>query len=183
MLNDRSEGDEELDTVSSANPPMHRLRKLAESLLAMSFYVAIFGLVVAALSQIAQVLLRNIWSLNLVCLDDLAVYGHASLIIASMGAVLAYGRHVRVDVLSSHLSSHRKGFIKRVNLVLLTVPFAASLAWSSFPYVREAWRIQESSAQIGGLNGLFVLKTWLLILPILLVVGGLLYAFSKKHEN
>ena len=50
---DRSEGDEELDTVSSANPPMHRLRKLAESLLAMSFYVAIFGLVVAALSQIA----------------------------------------------------------------------------------------------------------------------------------
>jgi TRAP-type mannitol/chloroaromatic compound transport system permease small subunit len=41
------------------------------------------------------------------------------------------------------------------------------------PYVQRSWRILENSANIGGMPGLYVLKTFIVVFGVLVILQGL----------
>jgi TRAP-type mannitol/chloroaromatic compound transport system permease small subunit len=59
--------------------------------------------------------------------------------------------HVRVDVLSSHLSRRTRAWIDVAGIVLFLIPFSALLIWLSWPAIESSWRVREQSPDPGGL--------------------------------
>jgi TRAP-type mannitol/chloroaromatic compound transport system permease small subunit len=60
-----------------------------------------------------------------------------------------------------------------VGALLLLLPVVVLIAVVSFPYVAESWARLETSREAGGLHGLFLLKTVLLVFCALLGLQGL----------
>ena len=49
----------------------------------------------------------------------------------------------------------------------------------SIPFVQRSWRIYEGSANIGGMPGLFVLKTFIPVFAVLVLLQGIAWAFRS----
>ena len=67
--------------------------------------------------------------------------------------------------------------------VALTTGF---ILWTSWDYVSVSWRIREGSAESSGLPYVYVLKTSILLIPIMLLMQGLsefLKAYKMYHKN
>jgi TRAP-type mannitol/chloroaromatic compound transport system permease small subunit len=63
--------------------------------------------------------------------------------------------------------------------VLFLIPFMVVILLYGAPYVQRSWRIYEGSANIGGMPGLFVLKTFIPIFAILVLLQGIAWAFRS----
>jgi len=110
---------------------------------------------------IARYALNRVW----IPLQELVVYFHATIFMA--GAVLAWrlDRHVRVDVFQQRLTDSGKARIDVFGRWFLLLPFVLFMLVMSFDYVRQSWLRMEGSAETGGLPGVFLLKSLLLIVP------------------
>ncbi len=67
--------------------------------------------------------------------------------------------HVRVDILSRRWSPKRRALVDLLGNLLMVVPWAGLVLWSSWGFVRLSWQVLEPSAQAGGLPGLFLVKS------------------------
>ena len=60
-----------------------------------------------------------------------------------------------------------------VGVVLFLIPYCV-VAWIyAFPYVRRSWALMEPSANPGGMPGLFILKTFILVFIALVGLQGI----------
>lgn len=98
---------------------------------------------------------------------------HACVFMLGMAWALRHERHVRVDVLHARFSSRTRAWIEVGGHLLLLLPFALFLLWISLDYVAASWQVRESSREPGGLPGLFLLKSLILLSAWLLAVQSL----------
>jgi TRAP-type mannitol/chloroaromatic compound transport system permease small subunit len=88
------------------------------------------------------------------------------------GYALLHNQHVRIDVISGHLSKRAQAWIDVVGTVLFLLPMAVTIMWLSWPVFVDAWRSNEISTNAGGL----IVWPARLMLPVgffLLVVQGI----------
>jgi TRAP-type mannitol/chloroaromatic compound transport system permease small subunit len=83
------------------------------------------------------------------------------------------GGHVRVDVLYGRLSPRNRCVVDLTGHLFLLLPVCIFIFWTSLPYVRASWRILEGSADVGGIPAVFLLKTLIPVLAVLLFLQGL----------
>ncbi len=128
------------------------------------------------LGMCAIVVLRYGFSLSFVALQEAVQYLHAALFM--LGAAYAWQQkgHVSIDVFQHYFSPRQRAGIELGGIVLLLWPLCAYIAYSSGPYVLDSWALREGSSEPGGLPGVFLLKTLLLLLPLLLALQGLVQA-------
>ena len=81
--------------------------------------------------------------------------------------------HVRVDIIYSRLSSRNKAWIDLLGSLLLLLPVVSFIAWISWTYVIESWNVMEGSREAGGLPGVFLLKSLILVLAVMLILQAL----------
>ncbi len=132
-----------------------------------------------SVNVLARYALNTVW----IPLQELVVYFHATVFM--LGAVLAWrlDRHVRVDVLQQRFAASTKQLIEHWGQWLLLAPFALFMLFVSFDYVRQSWLRLEGSAETGGLPGVFVLKSLLLLVPagfLALIIAGL-WRRARQH--
>lgn len=76
--------------------------------------------------------------------------------------------HVRIDVLSSHLSKRTREWIDLLCHVLMLLPFTLIMIWLGWPFFLESFNSGEISANAGGLvvwpSKLFVFAGFLVLL-------------------
>jgi TRAP-type mannitol/chloroaromatic compound transport system permease small subunit len=84
--------------------------------------------------------------------------------------------HVRVDIFYRPASIRRKAIADLLGVIVFLLPFMIVVFLYGLPYVQRSWRIWEGSANIGGMPGLFVLKTFILVFAILVGLQGLAMA-------
>jgi TRAP-type mannitol/chloroaromatic compound transport system permease small subunit len=60
--------------------------------------------------------------------------------------------------------------------VVLLLPTCLWIAISALDYVATSWSVRETSPEAGGLPGLFLLKTVIVVTPILLALEGIAFA-------
>jgi TRAP-type mannitol/chloroaromatic compound transport system permease small subunit len=97
---------------------------------------------------------------------------HALMFMLGAAWALRTGDHVRVDVLYRKLSPRRQALIDLLGTLLLLMPFCAYLAVQAWPYVLQSWRIGEHSREAAGLPALYLLKSAILAMALLLMLQG-----------
>ncbi len=135
---------------------------------------------------VAVVVLRYVFDIGFVWMQELYVWLHGVLFTVGAGYTLLHDKHVRVDVLYAERSEKYRRIINICGTVFLLLPMLAVISWSSFPYVMKSWQSFESSYQVGGMKGVFVIKTMLLVFCVLLglqAVSVLIRSFSKEEEH
>ena len=118
-------------------------------------------------------------------MQELVMYLHGCVFMIGIAFTLKEGGHVRVDVLHEKLSEKAKAIIDIIGTLLFLMPFCFFIFFVSLEYVRFAWAVQESSPDPGGLPGVFLLKTLIPIMAILVGFQGIsetLKSFSRLRS-
>lgn len=120
--------------------------------------IAVIGLL---LVQILVVAFRYVFSLGWPWATDLLIYLNFLIVTLPMIWVVANNKGVRVDVLRARFSARTQNLSDRFALLFLFLPAMMWAAWTSWPLTRNSWSLLESSPNMGGLPGYFILKSLL----------------------
>ncbi|MFA7505675.1 MAG: TRAP transporter small permease subunit [Burkholderiaceae bacterium] len=106
-------------------------------------------------------------------LQDLYVWLNGAMFMGVAGYALLVDAHVRVDILYRPASVRRKALLDMIGVLLFLLPFCAVIwIWGS-EYVFRSWKLGEPSANPGGMPGLYILKTFILVFVVLVALQGL----------
>ncbi|MBL8660215.1 MAG: TRAP transporter small permease subunit [Rhodospirillales bacterium] len=122
------------------------------------------------------VVLRYVFSIGFVWLQESYVWLHGIVFMVGAGYTLAHDGHVRVDIFYREAPPRTKAAVDLVGAVLLLLPFVIMIGWVAWPYVVVSWLRLEGSREAGGLPGVFLLKSVLLLFCVLLGLQGLAMA-------
>jgi TRAP-type mannitol/chloroaromatic compound transport system permease small subunit len=125
------------------------------------------------------VVMRYVFDLGSISLQESVTYMHAVLFMLGIAYTLGRNGHVRVDIFYERLSRRGQAWVDLIGAVLLLVPVCFLIIWLGWDYVSESWRVKESSREAGGLPLVYLLKTLILIMPLLLLVQGLVNALRN----
>jgi TRAP-type mannitol/chloroaromatic compound transport system permease small subunit len=152
-----------------------RLDRIAErtghaaAWLALALVLVTFGVVV----------LRYLFQIGSIALQESILYLHASLFLLGAAYTLKTDGHVRVDIIYRHLSARRRALIDLAGTLLLLLPVCGFLLWVSWDYVATAWSLHEGSRETGGLPYVYLLKTLIPVSAGLLIVQGIGLALAN----
>ncbi|WP_232800154.1 TRAP transporter small permease subunit [Motilimonas sp. E26] len=130
-------------------------------------------LLVMVLLVLVVVLLRYGFAYGSIGLQESTLYLHAMTFMLGAGYTLKYDDHVRVDVFYRNFSPKTKAWVDIIGFTFLLLPVCLFLFFSSWDYVMGSWRLLEGSPEPGGLPLVFILKTNLLLMPLLLLLQGI----------
>jgi TRAP-type mannitol/chloroaromatic compound transport system permease small subunit len=78
-------------------------------------------------------------------------YLFAAVFLLASGYTLLNNEHVRIDVLTSHMSDRKRNWIDVIGLTLFLLPFSVLTTTLSIPYFYQAFLSGEVSSNAGGL--------------------------------
>ena len=125
------------------------------------------------------VVLRYAFDVGAIFLQEAVVYLHGLAFLVGLSYGLRHDGHVRVDLIYSKLTPARKEFVNFVGHLIFMLPLAITIAWISTPYALKSWAILEGSAEVGGLQAVFVLKSLIPLTAVLLAAQSL--SLSIQH--
>ena len=88
------------------------------------------------------------------------------------GYALLHNQHVRIDVISGHLSKRARAWIDILGTLFFLLPMAIAILWMSWPVFVDAYQSKEVSANAGGLT-IWPARLMLPVGFLLLVLQGL----------
>lgn len=122
---------------------------------------------------------RYLFSVTQLWLQDLYVWMGGAMFMAVAGYAFMRDDHVRVDIFYRPASPRSKAVRDLIGVVLFLIPYCV-VAWIyAFPFVRRSWALLEPSINPGGMPGLYILKTFILIFILLVGLQGLAMAFRS----
>ena len=124
------------------------------------------------LITVAVVVLRYGFNMGWIAMQESVLYLHTTVFMLSMAYTLKHDGHVRVDVFYRQFSPRRKAWVDLFGTLFLLMPVCIFIGWVSFDYVVSSWKLYEGSAEAGGLPGVFLLKTLILLMSGTLILQG-----------
>ena len=138
------------------------------------------------LLQFAIVVLRYVFGISYIFLNEGVLYLHATLFMMGGGYTLLVDKHVRVDIFYARLSKRGKASIDLFGHIFLLIPSMVILMLYSWPSVRSSWAILEGPISVGGIPASFLLKTLIPAFCLLLIIqcsANLLKDFLTLRVN
>ena len=118
------------------------------------------------------VTLRYFFGVGWIWLQETVTWMHAAVFLLAAAYTLSSDEHVRVDVLYRKMTPRKQAIVDTVGVLVLLLPTCGWILWSAWDYVIASWRVGEASLETGGLPGLFLLKSLIVVAPVLLAVEG-----------
>lgn len=118
-------------------------------------------------------ILRYVYAIGWVWLQESYVWLHGTVFMIGAGYTLLHNAHVRVDIFYRPNSARYKAVIDLFGSFLLLLPLVAVVTYVSYGFVAASWLQLEESREAGGLPGLFLLKSIILLFCILIGLQGL----------
>jgi TRAP-type mannitol/chloroaromatic compound transport system permease small subunit len=139
--------------------------------------ICAFLLLVLFFIQIVVVVLRYVFGIGYLELQDIVAYSFAAIVVLSIPVALRADKHVRVDILRRIQSPVTARALDNLAILALLGPVFILIIVFVMPDILYAWRIREGSVETGGLPGYFLVKTCLPIacLLCLLQAAALLF--------
>ncbi len=125
------------------------------------------------LLQFVIVLLRYVFGISFIFLNEGVLYLHSALFMLGAGYTLLVDGHVRVDIFYARLSRRGKAAIDLLGHVAFLFPAMLVILWFTWPSVTKAWDILEGPISVGGIPASFLLKSLIPAFCVLLLVQGL----------
>ena len=115
-----------------------------------------------ALVMGANVLARYAFSYGFIWAQELEWHIFVPICLFGMSYALLHGEHVRVDVLFASFTPRTKHAIDVIS-ALLSMAFCIIVIWLSIPYVYQSWWMGEGTANPGGIEYRYIVKS---LIPI-----------------
>lgn len=132
---------------------------------AVSWFLPVLVLVIFGI-----VVLRYGMNLGWIWLQEFVLYLHSAVFLLATAWAFQADEHVRVDIFYRDKSPRHKAWVNFLGTLLLVVPFSVYLFWIGWSYVTASWSVLEGSREAGGLNFVYLLKSLILLLPVLLLL-------------
>lgn len=130
----------------------------------------------------AVVVLRYVFDLGWIWLQESVTYMHATLFLVGAAYTLGHEGHVRVDIFYRRFSRRTQAWVDLGGALLLLVPVCVFIFWVCWGYVMQSWALLEGSREAGGLDGVYLLKTLMLVMAALLLLQGLAQVIRRALE-
>ena len=128
---------------------------------------------VMVLLTFAIVVLRYALNSGGALLPETVMYLHGTFFMLAIALGISENTHVRVDILYGRRIPAQQQWIDLAGHVLFLLPVAVFMIWVSLPYVSSSWQILEGSSEVGGIPGVFLLKTLMPLTGLLLLTQGI----------
>lgn len=115
------------------------------------------------------VILRYGFNQGWIWLQESVTYMHAAVFMLAAAWAFQADEHVRVDIFYRDKSTRHKAWVDLAGTVLFLVPVCVFLLIIAWDYVAASWSAMESSREAGGLPVVYILKSLVLLLPLLLL--------------
>ncbi|HJO11112.1 MAG: TRAP transporter small permease subunit [Gammaproteobacteria bacterium] len=119
------------------------------------------------------VLLRYVFQTGSIALQEAIVYINALIFAIGAAYTLKEQGHVRVDIFYNRLGGKGRAIVDLSGVCVFLLPCTLFILWQSWDYVSISWQIRERSIELSGLPFVYLLKTAILVLGILLIVQGI----------
>jgi TRAP-type mannitol/chloroaromatic compound transport system permease small subunit len=115
------------------------------------------------------VVLRYGFNLGWIWLQESLTYLHVAVFTVVTAWALQLDGHVRVDIFYAKMTERKQAMVDLAGTLVLLVPFCVFLLVIAWPYVANSWKLLETSREAGGLPLVFLLKSLILLMPLLLL--------------
>lgn len=112
-------------------------------------------------------------------MQDLYVWLNGAMFTAVAGFALLRDDHVRVDIFYRPAKTRTKAIIDLIGVLIFLIPFCWVVYTYTWNYVARSWRIGEASSNVGGMPGLYILKSFLLVFVAVIFLQGIAMALRS----
>ena len=117
--------------------------------------------------------MRYVFSTGAIWMQDLYVWLNAMMFMGLAGYALFNNSHVRVDIFYRPASLRHKAWVDMFGSLFFIAPFVSVLVYWSLPYVLRSWKWAEGSSNYGGMPGLYIIKSFILVFAAVIALQGL----------
>ncbi len=131
------------------------------------------------LLQVAIVLMRYVFGVGSIMLQESIVYMHAVLFMVTAGYTLVHNGHVRIDIFYREASPRTKAAVDFFGSLFFLIPVCVLIIWVSWRYVGVSWSVFEGSKETSGIPAVFLLKSLIHVFAVLVGVQGIALAIRS----
>ncbi|MFC1672796.1 TRAP transporter small permease subunit [Pseudomonadota bacterium] len=157
---------------------IYRITKAIDALNDLIGRGAAWLAIVMVLLQFFVVMLRYVFSINFIMMQEGVVYLHATLFMLGAAYALLHEGHVRVDIFYRTASPRKKALVDMVGSVFFLLPVCGLIMAASWPYVARSWSMLEGSMETSGIQLVFLLKSLILAFGALMALQGIALGLS-----
>jgi len=164
------------------NPLQHFSYKIAFSIEKFSRWVGHLTswlTLIMVLVVFFVVIMRYLLNMGSIELQESIIYLHGMVFLLAAAFTLQQDEHVRVDVFYGRWNDRKRALVDLIGTLLLLFPVCIYIFSMSLDFVLLSWKINESSGEAGGLPALYLLKSLILIMPVLLMLQGLAWIIVR----
>ena len=149
-----------------------RLSGLIDALTERVGHLSYWLILVAVLISAGNALMRYTFNMSSNAWLEIQWYLFSAVFLFCAGYALLHNQHVRIDVISGHLSKRGRAWIDILGTLFFLLPMAIAILWMSWPVFVDAYQSKEVSANAGGLT-IWPARLMLPVGFLLLVLQGL----------
>ena len=131
-----------------------------------------------------SVILRYVFSIGFIWLQDLYIWIHAIFILLGIAFTVKNDGHVRIDLFYRSFRERKKKIVNLLETIFFGLPLTFLLIFNGLNYFLRSYNLNESSKESGGLPNIFILKFFILFLGIMLLLEFTrqILIFLKKND-
>ena len=152
---------------------MERISKYLDSFSEMTGKICSWFVALMVLVTCLVVVMRYGLDMGSVFLQDVVLYLHGGLFLLGAAFALKRGAHVRVDIFYRNFSTSRKALVDLLGNLIFLQPICWTILLYSWGYVEFSWRIMEVSPEPDGLPFVYIQKSLLIVVAILLALQSI----------
>jgi TRAP-type mannitol/chloroaromatic compound transport system permease small subunit len=176
-------------TSSSLELALRALLKLSTAVDGLNARIgsyAIWLILASTLISGLNAVIRKVFNISSNAFLEVQWYLFAASFLLAAGYTLLNNEHVRIDVVSSHLSRRGQIWVDIIGLAFFLTPVCAALLWYGIPFFLQGWNSGEMSSNAGGLIrwpvyamiplgfGLLLLQGWSELIKRIAFLRGLI---------
>lgn len=116
------------------------------------------------------VFLRYTFSIGFIWMQELYIWFHASAFLLGAAYTLLDEEHVRIDIFYRRFSTKQKALVNCLGVIALALPIFHLIFFKSLPMVKRSWSVLEGSVEAGGLPGVFLFKSLIILFAIIMTL-------------
>lgn len=157
----------------ATRPAAGRLLSLADAVAEWAGRAVSWLTLAMVLATVAVVVMRYAFGQGLIWLQESVNWMHALVFMLGAAYTLKADEHVRVDVFYREMGERGRALVNLAGTLLFLLPLCIYLVVESWDYVGVSWRIAERSREAGGLPMLYLLKSVIPLMAVLLALQGI----------
>jgi len=163
----------------AATEALARLARTIDALTDLAGRAAAWLVVPMVAVAFVVVVLRYVVGIGFVWMQELYVWLHSTIFMLAAAYNLLHEAHVRVDVFRRRMRARTRALIDLAGCVLLLAPVVGVLWWFSYGFVARSWRAGEVSSMPGGMHGVYLHKSVILVFCVLVALQGVALAIRS----